>query len=370
MEQPDPTPPDEEVLSAQIVERLLRFDELDEGELALLKEDPAARVQLHRLQLAEAWLTEPSQSLEGAPSRESDCPSAEDLFDYGQQVEPTGLEIARQVEIADHLRSCAECAALVSKLADRPPSPLIVVDSPMPEATPTPAPRPRSSREMRLARGPRPTPRAGLRHVPFLVAASLLAVLMLSGWPSSVLGKDSNGFPSPAVMRGNTSQRLVSPKDLVLARSKDLPGLPRLSDVVFEVRPESGNARYDVYVYQGHSSALVDPEERMLLYHITSREPSLHLAGPLPTGRYSWEAWSVSELDGTPRRLGEANFNVVHNPGLEQAILHKGGGVSAVRHLHENNFVADARALARDLVDRQKCNLYEAERFLAVTPAD
>ena len=370
MDQPDPTPPDEEVLSAQIVERLLRFDELDEGELAELQRDPATRVQLHRLQLAEAWLTEPSQRLEEPSSEERGCPSAEELFEYGQQVEPTRLGITRQVEVAEHLRSCPECEALVGTLADRPPSPLIVVDNPMPESTPTPQPRPRSSRERRLARGPRPPPRTGRRHVPFLVAASLLAVFMLSGWPSSVLGKGTDGFPSPAAMRGNTAQRLVSPKDLVLARSKDLPGLPRLSDVVFEVRPERGNTRYDVYVYQGHSSALVDPEERMLLYHITGSEPSLHLAGPLPTGRYSWEAWSVSELDGTPRRLGEANFNVVHNPGLEQALLHKGGGVSAVRHLHENNFIADARALARDLVGREKCNLYEAERFLAVTPAD
>jgi hypothetical protein len=198
----------------------------------------------------------------------------------------------------------------------------------------------------------------------------MLAVLMMSGWPSSVLGKDPMGFPSPAVMRGNTSQRLVSPKGLVLSRSKDLPGLPRLSDILFEVRPEHGDARYDVYIYQGHSSALERAEERLVLYHITSSEPTLQLAGPLPSGRYSWEAWSVRELDGTPRRLGEANFNLVHNPGLEQAILHKGGNVAAVRELHENNFIADARALARDLVQKGMCNLYEAERYLAVTPAD
>lgn len=193
---------------------------------------------------------------------------------------------------------------------------------------------------------------------------------MLSGWPSSVLGKDPMGFPSPAVMRGNTSQRLVSPKDFVLARSQDLPGLPRLSDLLFEVRPEQGAARYDVYVYQGHSSALERDSERLVLYHVTSSEPTLRLAGPLPAGRYSWEAWSVRELDGTPRRLGEANFNVVGNHGLEQAILHKGGTVAAVRELHESNFIADARALARDLAQKGMCNLYEAKRYLAVTTAD
>jgi hypothetical protein len=370
MEQPDPTPPDEEVLSAQIIERLLRYDELDDEELAVLEADPAARVELHRLQLAEAWLTEPFQEKDVEPTQECSCPSADDLFDYGQKIEPTGLNIARQVEVAEHLKVCPDCEALVSKLAERPPSPLIVVDSPLPDPVPTPAPRPRSSRAIRLARGPRPSHRSGLRHVPFLVAASLLAVLVVSGWPSSVLGKDPMSFPSPAVMRGNTSQRLVSPKDLVLARSRDLPGLPRLSDVVFEVRPEHGDARYDVYVYQGHSSALESADKRLVLYHITSSEPTLQLAGPLPTGRYSWEAWSVRDLDGTPRRLGEANFNVVLNPGLERAILHKGGNVAAVRELHENNFVADARALARELVQKGMCNLYEAERYLAVTPAD
>lgn len=370
MEQPDPTPPDEEVLSAQIIERLLGYDELDEAELAELEADPAARVHLHRLQLAEAWLTEPSEATEDLSGAQSSCPSAEELFDFGQKLEPTSLGVARQAELAEHIKGCAECAALVSTLAERPPSPLIVVDSPMPLPSPTPAPRAKSARGLALARSPRATSRPGQRHVPFLVAASMLAVFMLSGWPSSVLGKDLDGFPSPAVMRGNTAQRLVSPKDLVLARSKDLPGLPRLSDVLFEVRPESGEASYDVYVYQGHSSALADPKERMLLYHITSSEPTLQLAGPLPAGRYSWEAWSLREIDGTPRRLGEANFNVVHNQGLEQAILHQGGGVGAVRELHENNFIADARALARDLVRRGMCNKYEAERFLAVTPAD
>ena len=370
MDQPDPTPPDEEVLSAQIIERLLRFDELDETERALLEADPATRNKLHRLQLAEAWLTEPFPTSEAEPGLESTCPSAEDLFDYGQKIEPTGLNIARQVELAEHIKRCAECEALINKLGERPPSPLIVVDSPLPNPRPEPAPRPRGVRSTRLTRNRQPVRRSGLRHVPFLVAASLLAVLMVSGWPSSVLGKDPMSFPSPAVMRGNTSQRLVSPIDFVLSRSRDLPGLPRLSDILFALRPEHGDARYDIYVYQGNSSALERADERLVLYHVTSSEPTLRLSGPLPAGRYSWEAWSVRELDGTPRRLGEANFNVVQNLGLEQAILHKGGTVAAVRELHKSNFIADARALARDLVQKGMCNLYEAERYLAVTPVD
>ena len=132
MDQPDPTPPDEEVLSAQIIERLLRYDDLDETERALLEADPATRTKLHRLQLAEAWLTEPFPTTETEPGLESACPSAEDLFDYGQKIEPTGLNIARQVELAEHIKRCAECEALISKLGERPPSPLIVVDSPLP----------------------------------------------------------------------------------------------------------------------------------------------------------------------------------------------------------------------------------------------
>ena len=39
------------------------------------------------------------------------------------------------------MKSCAECEALVSKLAERPPSPLIVVDSPLPDPVPQPSPR-------------------------------------------------------------------------------------------------------------------------------------------------------------------------------------------------------------------------------------
>ena len=103
MDQPDPTPPDEEVLSAQIVERLLHYDELDEKEFALLEKDPSSRKELHRLQLAEAWLSEPFSSDATETTPESPCPSAEDLFDYGQKIEPTGLSIARQVELAEHL---------------------------------------------------------------------------------------------------------------------------------------------------------------------------------------------------------------------------------------------------------------------------
>ena len=115
MDQPDPTPPDEDVLSSQIIERLLRYDELEEAELAELEADPSVRTELHRLQLAEAWLTEPSPAEESsveALADSSPCPSAEDLFDYGQKLEPTALEISHQVELAEHIETCAECAGL------------------------------------------------------------------------------------------------------------------------------------------------------------------------------------------------------------------------------------------------------------------
>jgi len=364
MDQPDPTPPDEDVLSSQIIERLLRYDELEEAELAELEADPSVRTELHRLQLAEAWLTEPSPAEESnveALADSSPCPSAEDLFDFGQKLEPTALEISRQVELAEHIETCAECAGLVAKLANRPPSPLIVVDSPLPEARPEPAPRPRSSRAIRRARGPRPVKRPGLRHVPFLVAASLLAVLVLSGWPSSVLGKEPSQFPN---LRGTSSQRLVSPRNFVLSRSTDLPGLPRLSDLVFEVRPEPGPARYDVFIYTREETLNNDP---ILYDKITSSEPTLRLPGPLPEGRYSWNAIATPAVSGIPRDLGHSDFRVIADRGLEEALMKEGETVEAVEILAEN-YLSDARALARHLVLMDKCNQYEAERRLAITP--
>jgi len=374
MDQPDPTPPDEEALSAQIIERLLRYDELDEAELTELEADPAARTELHRLQLAEAWLTEPFsvEELAGEPTPEAlSCPDSEELYDYGQKLEPNTIALARQVELAEHVENCAECAALVATLADRPPSPLIVVDSPLPEPRPEPTPRPRSSRAIRLARGPRLPVRSGLRHVPILVAASLLAILITSGWPTSVLSEKPTVFPSPAVLRGSSSQRLVSPQNLVLSRSKNLPGLPRLNDLLFEVRPREGDARYEVYVYAGNSQALQREEDRDHLHKIESRGPepsTLKLAGPLPAGRYSWVAWAYRKGEAIPEFLGEMDFRVVSDNGLEEVLLEKGETVEAVKQLDKNHFIADARALARDLVSKGKCNLYEAERYLAVTP--
>ena len=374
MDQPDPTRPDEEILSAQVIERLLCFDELDAAALAELQADPAACIELHRLRLAEAWLTEPFTTdelgVDAEPGADA-CPSAEDLFDFGQKLEPCLMSNAHRTELSQHIESCAECAALVQTLADRPPSPLIVVDSPLPELHPEPTPRPRTSRAIRLARGPRPRQPSGLRHIPILVAASLLAILITSGWPTAVLGKSSASFPSPAVMRGTSSLRLVSPHNLLLARSTDLPGLPRLSNILFEVRSSQGDVRYEVYIYDGNSSALQREEDRSHLHRIESRgsDPStLTLAGPLPIGRYSWEAWAYREGESIPVFLGEMDFRVVSDRSLEQVLMDAGESVEAVKQLDESHFIADARALTRTLVRERLCNLYEAERYLAVTP--
>lgn len=380
MDQPDPTPLDEEVLSTQIIERLLRYDELDEAELQAIEADPTARQELHRLQLAEAWLSEPSpagallgaDSATGSDTTDDDaaCPSAEDLFDFGQRLEPTDHSNARQVELSHHLASCADCRALVATLALRPPSPLIVVDSPLPDIHTAPAPRPRSTRALRLARGPLPASRSALRHLPILVAASLLAILITSGWPTSVMGKGPGQFPSPASMRGASAQRLVSPMNLVLSRTTDLPGLPRLNDIQFELRPRSGDVRYEVYIYAGNSSVLQREQERKPLHRIESRGPqpsTLTLAGPLPIGRYSWEAWSYRGGD-TPEFMGEADFRVVANRGLEEFLRREGATIAAVRELDSDSFIADARALARTLCRDGVCSLYEAERYLAITP--
>jgi len=360
MEHPDSTPPDETVLSAQVVERLLRFDELSQEELTELETNPAARDELHRLQLAEAWLTEPFSS-EGAD--ESSCPSPEVLFDFGQKLEPMALSNSEQVKLSEHLDQCAECSALVATLAERPPSPLIVVDSTLPNGHRAPSPRPQGNRAVRIAQRPRSMERASLRNAPFLVAASLLAVLVLSGWPTSVLGKGPSQFPSPSVMRGSSSLTLISPRNLVLSRSRDLPGLPQPNGLIFEARPFPGAASYEFKVFERNGSALQSDAERASRGLMTGAAPQLLLASPLPVGHYSWSATAVLET-GERKPLGEMDFRVVADEALEDELMSLGESVDAVLRLDYGHYYADARTLTRRLRDVGACDADEAARYL------
>ena len=360
MEHPDSTPPDETVLSTQIIERLLRFDELSKDELSELEGDPSALDHLHRLQLAEAWLTEPFSLDEDID--ESSCPSAEDLFDYGQNMASLQLSNRQKVNLAEHIESCDECSALVATLTERPPSPLIVVDSPTPHARQEPTPRPRST-QSRLAKRPSVLEPSGARHVPFLVAASLLAVLVVSGWPKSVLGKSSSSFPSPSIMRGQGALPLISPRNLVLARTQDSSLEPQLNGLHFETRPYLGAASYEFEIFEGSGPALQDSNQRESLYRKVQSTPEIFLATPLSVGRYSWSALAVLE-SGERVPLGELDFRVIKDEHLEDELRRLGPSVEAVRRLDWGHYHADARMLTRALRDQGLCDLEAAAVYL------
>jgi hypothetical protein len=360
MEQPDSTPPDETVLSAQIMERLLRFDEISEDELSELEMDPSAQDHLHRLQLAEAWLTEPF-SLD-TDIDEGSCPSAEELFDYGQSMGSMQLNNRHKVELTEHIEGCDECSALVSTLAERPPSPLIVVDSPSLQAKQEPMPSTGSARP-RLARRPSSLEPSGVRQVPFLVAASLLAVLIVSGWPKSVLGKSTSSFPSPSIMRGQGAMPLISPRNLVLARTQGSSPQSPLSGLHFEMRPYLGAVGYEFEIFEGSGPALQDNNQRESLYRKVQSTPDLFLATPLPIGRYSWTA--VAVLESKDRvELGELDFRVIKDEYLEDELGRLGPSVEAVRRLDWGHYHADARMLTRALRDQGLCDPQAAAVYL------
>lgn len=360
MEHPDSTPPDETVLSAQIIERLLRFDELSEGELTELEMDPSALDHLHRLQLAEAWLTEPFSLDE--ENDEDSCPSAEELFDYGQNTIPMQLSNRHKVELSEHIEGCDECSALVATLAERPPSPLIVVDSPISQTEREPAPRPRSTRP-RLAQRPSTLEPSAVRHVPFLVAASLLAVLVVSGWPKSVLGKSPSSFPSPSIMRGQGALSLISPRNLVLARTQELSLESRLNGLRFETRPYLGAVGYEFEIYERSGPALQDSHQRESRYRKVQSSPDLFLATPLPVGRYSWTALATLE-SGERVELGELDFRVIKDENLEDELRRLGSSVEAVGRLDWGHYHADARMLTRALRDQGLCDPEAASVYL------
>jgi len=360
MEHPDSTPPDETVLSAQIMERLLRFDEISEDELSELEMDPSAQDHLHRLQLAEAWLTEPFSLDEEVG--ESSCPSAEELFDYGQSMVSMQLSNRHKVELTEHIQSCDECSALVATLSERPPSPLIVVDSPTPQAKQEPTPRTRSTRP-RLARRPSLIEPSGVRHVPFLVAASLLAILVVSGWPKSVLGKSPSSFPSPSIMRGQGAMPLISPRNLVLARTQELSLQSELSGLHLETRPYVGAVSYEFEIFEGSGPALQDNSQRESLYLKVQSTPDLLLATPLPVGRYSWTALAILG-SGERIELGELDFRVIKDEYLEDELRRLGPSVDAVRRLDWGHYHADARMLTRALRDQGLCDPQAAAVYL------
>ena len=365
MENPDSTPPDERVLSTQIVERLLRFDELSADELTELEMDPAAKDHLHRLQLAEAWLTEPFSIEEGHD--ECSCPSPEELFDYGQSMTAMQLSNRQKVELSDHIESCDECSSLIATLAERPPSPLIVVDSPAPQAEEERAPRPRSTRD-HLARRPVPLESASARYVPLLVAASLLAVLLVSGWPKSVLGKGPSSFPSPSIMRGSSALPLISPRNLVLARTTDSSATQALKGLHFETRPYPGAESYEFEIFEGTGSALENERDRVKKGLLKSSTPEITYTESLAVGRYSWKATAVLATGGK-RELGELDFRVIEDENLEGELKRLGTSVEAVERLHWGHYHADARMMTRALREQELCDPRDAAIYLQeITP--
>jgi hypothetical protein len=316
--------------------------------------DPARKNELHRhagtcpscgpalalLTSAEAWL---DGRLHAAASQ--DCPSAEDLYDFGRGPGAEALSDMRYREVAEHVAACAHCEALIGTLASQPPSPL-VIDPPLADSRPT-------------ARA-RPSP---LRLVGALAAvAASVAVAMLL-FQDARAGAPSITYPAGAILRGESTGKLYFPRDRVLAAEES----GTHSELLFEIEPVPGAASYAVYL-ERHAGGAFDQGERIAT--LSSAEPVLELPpadrASLRPGHYTWEAWA--RVNGLDESLGRRDFELVLDPALLARIERltarpepeRSEGILAL--LHEA-YPTDARAYARTLPASP-----EREAYLARVP--
>lgn len=321
-----------EAPQGNLTSQLLRWDELTPDELSNLTAKTGAATQLARLQAAEHWLAS------AAPTPNTPCPPAEDLYDLGQGPGATSVDSMRSSEIAEHLESCTPCRELVETLTSTPPVPL--------DLEPELAPAPLRSLRSVTRRGPR------RMLVPLAAAAAALVIFGLwqnSNAPqaSEVLAALPSGFPESPVLRGGADE-LAFPRGLVLERAND--SLPAwASELSFEIRPASEADSYRIEVREQTAGAF---EAGTLIGVLEGTDSTLvadeKLISALTPGRYSWEAWSLR--DGLERRVGARDFEV-QDADAVWSTLNEAGVLDsrAVRFLHELGLVTDAQRLALTL---------------------
>lgn len=389
------------------LEALAHWDELEPELLTALESHPHHGPRLETLRHAERWLSDGGlrSGADASPAFASSrrqpaldpCPSSEDLYDFGRGPGFAQLDPHRRARIERHVQACDACQGLVSTLAAPPPvpldfSPLDVERSPEPparertEAIPTVHVHPARQAAPGGLPGPLPTleeiagetsaplpsiaaarARRNLRIVRRVAIAA--SVLLVAGVAFLATREADARGPRPSpLLRGRSLENLVAPRGRVLAASPDVaehfPALGR--GLAFEVTPVADATQYRVELTRAGSDPFTRGER---VAERTEVAPVVVVDGPIPVGRYTWDAWAL--VNGVETHLGSRDFDVVEARELAESLSALGAvsdeterTLRALELLDRAGFEADARALARTLPAGEL-----RERWLAPIPA-
>lgn len=276
------------------------------------------------------------------------CPSPDELYDLGRGPGARRLSEIERVGLRAHVAACAECAALIETLRQRPPSPLLWRN-----ATPL---RTASAR------------RRWSVWAPLAAAAALLAVLMwnnderASRAVQGDVGVERIRFPSAPLVRGDAGGALWHPRERLLAGPRGL-----FSELEFELAPRERAQRYRAEL-ERHDGAVFAQGEPLLA--VEGAAPHLRAiddqARSLAPGHYTWEGWA--EVDGLHTPLGRRDFEVVRDDQLIEELERRASAPEPARSesilhlLHGAGFESDARAFARTLPASPERDAYLARR--------
>ncbi|MBI5433985.1 MAG: hypothetical protein HZA52_14230 [Planctomycetes bacterium] len=357
-----------ECVRADLAGDLIRWDELDFRRRVELETHattcPTCGPALALLRRADAWLNGQGRHVQAAHFEAGACPDAEVLYDYGQGPGANPLPEHRRKSVDAHLLVCAECRELVTTLASRPPSPLLLdapaepgfdrqaeLDRP---SEPVPTPVRRQDR--------RPAPARRWLWIPAAAAALVLVALGL--WWRSVSANDGDRlvaqgiFPAEEVLRGGDGAELYYPRGAVLA----LDGRPWHA-TTFEVAPRADAQGYRWVLFARDGAALGASRE---IARWKTAEPNTTFTGAeLGLGRFTWEAWAL--VGGLEVHLGRADFHVRADAAADGllAALELSGDERAravLVWLHDRGYLGDARAFARTLPPTPERDAYLARK--------
>ncbi len=336
---------------------LIAWDELDEQLLQMLAEDPERGRRLRKLQDADGWLR--ARAAEAAVKTGGpallECPSAEELYDFGQGPGATGLSQARQDAIDRHLATCRECDSFVETLMSAPRPELILG-----------LPEEESEADTEVPAWVRPTPihpikRKGPRRL--LVGAGLAAAAAIV---AMVAIQSQSGptweLPQLAAVRGTDPGPILFPRGRVLLPSDEvLAVFPALyGPVEWQLQPVPNASEYKVW-FTPHSDS-VFPVDGKSLTPMHEKVPSGKWNGTLAAGLYTVTA--TATVSGLPEKIGEHDFEVKDDSALEKRLLalkdepEPKRTVDAIIVLDKAQYWNEARNLARTLPESPKRDDY------------
>ena len=331
-------------------EALAHWDELAPSVLSAIESHPHQGPRLALLRKTDRWLEKHGATLRAT----GDCPSSEELYDFGRGPGYGPMSHTRRVEIETHLARCEDCESLVETLSSSPPVPLVhgphEGSDDVEQRTPAWRHAGASDDASDDRSSTRPRPRALPRLLPLAVAASL--ILALGVWIAIVpSGAERLAFPQSPLLRGSSGGPLFFPRGKVLRTTDALKAaFPTLDGrLVFEIEPQEEASAYTVEIARHSGDAFAAEEES--LARLSSAEPAIETTPDLAPGSYTWTAHTnVRELD---RVLGSRDFEVVDDAEVVRQIVELAGRqepertLAAVVLLHGRGYLGEARALAR-----------------------